>query len=166
MSNTYVNMVREELQASKCTVIQRVKLEEAGELIRRSMFKLPLITREGRRLFVEMLTKMAGDAELLGRLRVAKIALGSHAPEDSYDREVLEIVESLVELEKEALSPVSIRYHDKRLVVFEKDCVVNGEKYRRGDLALLTVNELTAAFIHRCVKPLQNPLVAFSKSHG
>ncbi|MGC8953515.1 hypothetical protein [Desulfurococcus amylolyticus] len=159
MSNTYIRLIKEELQASKCTPVQKIRLDEVNELIRRSLFKLPLLNPESRELFIEMINKMALDTEYLSRLRITKVALGSPLPADTIDEGVLKAVENIIKLEKELLYPLPVRHRDKTLVLFIKDCEVSGEKYRRNDVALLSFNELLVAMIQECVKPLRHILM-------
>lgn len=158
MSDAFIRMVKEELHSSKCTSIVKVRLDEIEELFRKAFYKLPLLSRESRMLFLEAVSRVKEDIELLSRLRVSKVAAGSQVPVYSFDSDVLSAVVSLIKLEELLLSPFHVKHHDKVLTVVVKDCVIDGERYRKGELVLLSSSELVEAFIQGCVEPLENPL--------
>jgi len=159
MSNVFIRLNREELQSFRCTPLQKSKLEEFEELFKRSLIRIHMVSPDGRESFAKAIAKIIDDVDILARLRAAKIMLGSPIPPDTYDSSILSAFSNLLDAEKALLSPVYIKHHERRLGVFEKDCVINGEKYRRGDIVLLTVEQLIIASIQKCFKPMHHPLL-------
>jgi len=157
MFDLFLKLVRQELSSRELIELHPIKIGEYKAFLRNILKQLiELSSGEGKYLNIAV-SNILSDVDLLVKLRIMKIALGSKIPGESIDKEILEPLNKLIEFTKSYLAGLLIEYENNIAVIFKSDLVVHGRRYKRGDVTVLPVSRALELFIQGYIDVIIEP---------
>jgi len=103
------------------------------------------------------ISKILNDAKLLVKLRLVKSITGFDIEKNSIDEEILKSIKEAVENISKYLAGIYLVTPDGRIVVrIEKDTIINGIRYKKGDLTVIDLKSLVFYSALNIVKPIES----------
>lgn len=164
MSEHVLKIVREEMRSAKLLNVTPQRMSSIVSVISKLMTELHELSEVSREAIYQLVSKLEDDAALLAKIRLTKSLLSGDLSSDSIDAAVLKALQSLVKAEEAALSPITVRYGNKVAFLFTKECSIGDKTYRRGQLALLSMEAVVLAYINECGYVIKEPLHRFSRT--
>lgn len=161
MTEHYLRIIREEVRNTGLSQIPFQRLDVIIQTIRKSYVGVLGLDSVGREMFTTILSKTMSDVNLLAKIRLAKTILLGNVENSSVDLNIGKALLSLLRANNALLSPFVIRYGEKILYKLKSDCLLNSKRYRRGEIALVSIDEMIQAEIRECGEPLQDPIYRY-----
>ncbi|MEM1627820.1 MAG: hypothetical protein QXP02_00650 [Desulfurococcaceae archaeon] len=163
MSDLIIRLIREELRNSALTPISRSRLQDILSIFTKALWKIHTVNENSKLIISKMLDNVEQDIEILARTRLLKLLLRGEIAQGSFDEKISALLVNIVRAEKNLMSPLVVRYHEKVLYFFKNQCMLSGKLYRKGDIVLLDLDDFILAEISNCGEPMKQP---FLKYHG
>ncbi len=155
MINRYLSLVRDEVKTGKITRLGRNIVEEYLRNIYSTLFELKAGGVLSEELFHKYIVKMAGDADLLVRLRIMKAVLGADTGEDSIDTNVLEGIKRIVVFLRDYIAGNLLLIPDMSVVVRARETLVyRGRIWREGDIGAMDLATASFYYAQELVEPM------------
>jgi len=161
MYDLYLRLAREEILSSKPISIAGIKVSEYKMFIKNSLSQLMTIDKSSHKYFIKALENIEKDLEVFTRFRLTKIILGTEIPADSFDHDLLMIIERFIEYLKKYLSGFYIEHDENILAIFKRDCFHNNILFRKNDLAIVSPVEGVKLYIDGCVDFVKEPYIKY-----
>lgn len=157
MRPAYLSLVRDEMRSDKVIKIERSMINSYFK----ELYSIITEARRAGRLAEEYLAKYVmknyEDAYLLTQLRFIKTATGLSIEENSFDYKILMSIRRMIELISRYLAGYYLLTPEGKIVVqVKKDAIIDGVRYRKGDLITLDINDLVFYTILDLVKPVES----------
>lgn len=161
MSDVVIRIIREELRNSGLIQIPRSKLQDISSVLMKMLWKIHITSEESKLIVSRILNNMEQDIEILARTRLLKLILKNELAQGSFDEKISILLMNIIKAERDLMSPLVVKYHDKVLYFFKKTCIVNSKIYRAYDMALLDLEDLVFAEINNCGETLRHPFLKY-----
>lgn len=158
MSEALLRLIREELSTAKLTPLSQQKYSEIEEHVCRALMRIHELDDVGLEVLQGILRRLLTDLEKYAEIRILKSRTPSGAVESTVDKDVISAAVKLVEVEKHALSPFTVKHANRILYLFTKLCTIGERRFKRGDVAELTTTELIVASVYECGRVIEKPI--------
>ena len=160
MTETYIKLIKEELKTRDLLQIQPDRLDSIIKNIRKSFLYLHALDELGKETFLQSIKRIIEDIKLLAKIRLLKVVLQEvQVSSNSIDTNTIESLNALFKVEETLLSPIVLRFDDKVVYLFKRNCFINGVLYRRNEITLLPINNLVLAEVSNCGEVLKDPFI-------
>lgn len=159
MSEVFLRLLREELNFNKLSTLPQQKYLEIEERVNKALLRIHELDEIGLEILLGVIKRLNTDVEKYAEIRALKAIAIREVPENTIDNDVIKAFITLLRVEKNMLSPLTVKRTNKLLYLFTKPCVINEKKFRRNDISELTVVEAIIADLYECGKALEKPIV-------
>ncbi len=159
MSEVFLRLLREELNFNKLSTLPQQKYLEIEERVNKALLRIHELDEIGLEILLGVIKRLNTDVEKYAEIRALKATAIREVPENTIDNDVIKAFITLLRVEKNMLSPLTVKRTNKLLYLFTKPCVINEKKFRRNDISELTVVEAIIADLYECGKALEKPIV-------
>ncbi len=147
MSTKYLSLSRNELKTLDLQSIDYDTINSIYKYLYQTIIDVRKAGGYAEELFKEYMEKIRSDAETLVRLRLAKKALGAKTPSNSFDKQVVEGIDRVIEFITNYLVANYLVTPDMNIVVKAlKDFIYNNRVWRTGDIGSMDL--ATAVFFY------------------
>lgn len=162
MSEHYLKLVREELKSTILSQIPQQRLTSIVQTVRKSLAGVHLLDEIGEEMLALLIKRLNEDVDMLSKVRILKIISQERYEESSVDADLAKIILAVLRAEKLIFSSLVLRLGDRVFYMFYKDCTIEKRSFRKNELALLSIKELTIAEIFACGEVLLDPFYKWS----
>lgn len=159
MSEIFLRLLREELSFSKLSALPQQKYIEIEERVSKSLLRIHELDEIGLEILLGVIKRLDTDVEKYTEIRALKATTIREVPENTIDNDVIKAFIALLRVEKNVLSPLTVKHANKLLYLFTKPCVINEKKFRKNDISELSVLEAIVANLYECGRALEKPIV-------
>jgi len=159
LSEVFLRLLREELNFNKLSTLPQQKYLEIEERVNKALLRIHELDEIGLEILLGVIKRLNTDVEKYAEIRALKATAIREVPENTIDNDVIKAFITLLRVEKNMLSPLTVKRTNKLLYLFTKPCVINEKKFRRNDISELTVVEAIIADLYECGKALEKPIV-------
>jgi len=159
-----LRLIREELSTAKLGSLPQQRYLEIEEHVNKALLRVHELDELSLEVLQGIINRLSADLERYAEIRILKSKSTTDIPENTVDYDVIKAVTRLVEVEKHVLSPFVVKHADRFLYLFRKLCVIGERRFKRNDIAELSVVEIIVASIYECGEVLEKPVVKLIKT--
>lgn len=164
MSEIFLRLLREELGLNRLGPLPQQRYLEIEERVVKVLLRIHELDETGLEVLLGVIKRLNNDVEKYVEIRALKAALTREIPENTIDYDVIKAFIILLRVEKNILSPFTVKHANKLLYLFIKPCVINEKKFKKNDISELSIAEAVIADLYECGRILEKPIVKMISS--